>query len=212
MLRVALTGGIASGKSAAASAFGELGAPVIDSDAIAREVVERGSPGLQALVDEFGDTILAGTGELDRAGLRERVFENAAARERVNAILHPLILQEVERRLSALSAAARHAYAIIEVPLLTEARLAGRFDRVVVVDAPEAVQVARLQSRDNATLAEARAALAAQSSRAARLRIATDVLDNSGNLDQLQAQVRELHERLSASAKGFATPRDPRAE
>lgn len=212
MLRVALTGGIASGKSAAAAAFRALGVPVIDADTVARDFVAPGSPGLKALTDEFGEELLTASGQLDRDDLRERIFRDAAARERVNRILHPLILAEVERQLAALQAERQKPYAVVEIPLLAEARLAGRFDRVVVVDVPEAMQVARLKARDGSDANEARAALSAQASRQERLNVATDVLDNSGDLDALARQVRDLHERLTASAKGFATPRRPRAE
>lgn len=199
MLRVALTGGIASGKSSAANAFRKLGVPVIDTDEIARDVVERNSPGLKALVDAFGNDILLANGALDRAKLRKRIFADADVRERVNAVLHPLILKELDAQLAELERApSPPRYVVIEIPLLTETRLAAAFDRILVVDVPEAVQVQRLEARDGVSQEQARAAIAAQASRESRLKIATDVLDNSGRPDALQRAVNALHERYLA--------------
>ena len=201
MLRVALTGGIASGKSAAAAAFRELGVPVVDTDCIARDAVEPGSAGLTALTEEFGPGILENGGRLDRSALREAIFSDAGTRQRVNAILHPLILATVERELAALDA----PYAIIEIPLLAETGLAGNFDRVLVVDAADHLRIQRLQARDGVSAAQARAALDAQATREERLRLADDVIENNGDLDALHRTVAELHSRYASMAKRFAS-------
>lgn len=202
MLRVALTGGIASGKSAAAAAFRKLGVPVIDTDRVARDVVEPGSAGLAALVDEFGPAILDSSGtRLDRPALREAIFSDTATRHRVNAILHPLILATVGHELAALHA----PYAVIEIPLLAEAGLAGHFDRVLVIDATEESRIQRLRTRDGVGAAEAHAALEAQATREERLQLADDVIENNDNLDALHMAVTELHARYTQMAKRFAS-------
>ncbi len=208
MLRVALTGGIASGKSAAATAFRDLGVPVIDTDRIARDLAEPGMPGLHALRAEFGDGILTADGRLDRARLRQRIFSDDAARLRVNAALHPLILAEVEEKLASLDA----PYAVIEIPLLAETGLAGDFDRVLVVDADDEIRVERLRARDKVSADDARAALQAQASRNERLQLATDVIENNSTLADLEIAIRALHERYLEAAKPFASQTDNRSE
>lgn len=201
MLRVALTGGIASGKSAAANVFRELGVPVIDTDRIARAIVEPGERGLQALTRELGPGILDSNGRLDRASLRRRIFSDATLRGRVDALLHPMILERVEEELDRLDA----PYAVIEIPLLAETGLSEDFDRVLVIDADDSVRIARLRQRDGASFEEAQAALRAQASREARLRIATEVIENNGSRAELAAAVRRLHENYLDTAKRFAT-------
>lgn len=185
---VALTGGIASGKTAVSDRFAALGVPVVDTDRIAREVVAPGTPGLEAVVAEFGSGILDSRGRLDRAGLRRRIFSDPDARARLEAVVHPRIIAETRRRIDT----ARGPYLVLVVPLLVES---GRFadaDRVLVVDVPESVQVERLMARDAMDTAGARAILAAQASRARRLAAADDVVDNSGSLQALESRVREL--------------------
>ena len=208
MLRIALTGGIASGKSTAAGLFRELGVPVVDTDRIAREVVMPGSRGLKALVEVFGDDIVEPGGELDRARLRERIFADSRARKMVNSTLHPLILEETERVLAGMQA----PYAIVEIPLLVETGLVDQFDRILVVDVPEAIQIERLVARDGMTEVKAKAVLEAQASRDTRLQHATDVIDNTGEMDSLARQVKTLHERFLHDAKRFATPASPPSE
>ncbi|HLU62189.1 MAG TPA: dephospho-CoA kinase [Gammaproteobacteria bacterium] len=202
MLRVALTGGIASGKSTAAARFRELGVPVIDTDRIARDVVEPGAPGLDALVGHFGEDILDDAGRLDRATLRARIFSHPEDRRQVDALLHPLILEQLERELATLET----PYAIIEIPLLAEGGFASRFDRVLVIDVPEETQIARLMARDGSTREQAEQALAAQASREARLKVATDVIVNDAGIDALHDAVTRQHERYLELAGPFAGP------
>ena len=188
-LIVALTGGIAGGKTAVSDAFGALGVPVVDTDLIARSVVEPGSPGLRQVVAAFGDGVLDADGGLDRASLRQMIFTDAQARERLEGILHPLIAQAARAELDQVTA----PYAILVVPLLVESGLFKDADRVLVVDVPERVQIERLMQRDGVTEASARQSLQAQASREQRLEKADDVLENTGTLTQLQASVSELH-------------------
>lgn len=194
MLRVGLTGGIASGKSVVADMFVELGATLIDTDSIAREVVAIGQPGLDAVVESFGDCVLNARGELDRVKLRARVFLDADERHRLERILHPLIR---EKALAAMDMATG-PYLIVAVPLLVETNFAELVDRVLVVDCPETLQVKRLMRRDGVGEGEARAMLAAQTHRDNRLASANDVIDNGGALEATRRQVAQLHRRYLA--------------
>lgn len=200
IFRVGLTGGIASGKSTVANLFAELGVPVIDTDVIAREVVVKGSPLLQSLVEAFGEGILASDGSLDRRAMRERVFgtsiQATEARATLNALMHPAIRTELEQQ----SILAGGPYQILVIPLLVEGGKRDHLDRVLVVDADEAAQLRRLQTRDGATPAQAKAILAAQADRATRLAAADDVIRNEADIDALRTQVRRLHERYLEAA------------
>ena len=187
--RVALTGGIASGKTTVANLFAARGVPVIDTDVIARQVVEPGEPALAAVVEAFGDQVLGEDGRLDRRRMREHVFADAAARRRLEAILHPAIRAEMERQ----SRAAGGPYQVLVIPLLVESGRRDHVDRVLVVDVPEATQVERLMRRDASTREQAEAALRAQATRDARLAFADDVIENTGDLAALEARVAELH-------------------
>lgn len=188
MLRVGLTGGVASGKSTVAALFAARGAPVLDTDVIAREVVEPGQPALEALVESQGDGILGGDGRLDRARLRDRLFADEALRREVEGILHPAIMAELGRQ----SAAAGGPYQVFVIPLLVEAGLREAVDRVLVVDCPEEEQIRRLMARDGETRAAAARMLAAQATRAERLAAADDVIDNGAETDDLPGQVERL--------------------
>jgi len=190
-LRVALTGGIASGKSTVAGLFAALGVPVIDTDVVAREVVAPGSPGLAAVTARFGAQILDAAGALDRARLRDIVFADPQARRDLEALLHPLIQARTAER----SRAAGGDYQLIAVPLLVETGTAGDYDRVLVVDCEPATQIARLMLRDRAPEAQARAILAAQATREERLSQADDVITNTADLPALARQVETLHQR-----------------
>ena len=196
---IGLTGGIASGKTLVSDRLAHHGVPVVDADRLAREVVRKGSAGLNALIAHFGTAILTPKGELDRAALRRLIFAHPPDRRAVDAILHPPIRALAEERLAE-AREAGHAYAVHAVPLLVETGQAGRFDRVLVVDVPEAVQLERLLARDGSDEAQARAILAAQATRAERLAVADDVVDNAGSIDATLAQVDALHERYAALA------------
>lgn len=191
-LCVALTGGIASGKSVVANEFARLGAPVIDTDILAREVVEPGQPALAQLVAHFGPDILDGSQRLDRTRMRERVFQDAEARRYLESVLHPAIRARQEQL--ALQRADA-PYQIHVVPLLVETGTAHRFDRVLVVDCPREIQRERLIRRDGSTAELAERILDAQTDRAQRLAIADDVIDNQQDLNMLMTQVQTLHER-----------------
>jgi dephospho-CoA kinase len=196
--RVALTGGIASGKTTVADLFAALGVPVIDTDLIARQVVEPGQPALAEVVAAFGPDVLDANGRLDRRRLREIIFADATARRRLEAILHPAIRADMERQ----SRAAGGAYQLLVIPLLTEGGRRDHVDRVLLVDVPEAVQVERLVHRDGVTRNQATASLAAQATRAARLAMADDVVENTGRAEDLEARVEELHGQYLRLAAG----------
>ncbi|MGH8287753.1 MAG: dephospho-CoA kinase [Steroidobacteraceae bacterium] len=191
ILHVALTGGIASGKSTVSKFFAALGVPIIDTDQVAREVVEPGQPPLERLVERFGPTILTPDGHLDRPKLREIVFSDPKARADLEALTHPAIGSAVQ----AWSAAAGGPYQILIIPLLVEKGLTSQVDRVLVVDCDEELQIRRLQARDGSTVEQARAILNAQTSRAARLKAAHDVIHNEGDLSAVRDQVSLLHTR-----------------
>ena len=200
-MRVGLTGGIASGKSTVADLFAGLGVPVIDTDLIARAVVEPGQPALEDIRERFGDAVLASDGSLDRAALRAVVFASDAARKDLEIMLHPRIGEETRRR----STAAGGPYQLIVVPLLVGSKLLDFVDRVLVVDCDEDTQVARLLARDAESPEQARRILAAQSSRAERLAIADDVIENDGGIAALGRAVTLLDRkyRRLAEAKTF---------
>ncbi|MGH8254348.1 MAG: dephospho-CoA kinase [Steroidobacteraceae bacterium] len=188
-MRVALTGGIASGKSTVAALFAAMGVPVIDMDELAREVVAPGSALLQQVIARFGPSVRNGDGSLNRVALRELVFRDAAARGELEAMLHPAILA----RAAQLSAERGGPYQVIVVPLLAESRAARQYDRVLLVDCDESLQRSRLARRDGSNAAQVDAALAAQASRAVRQALADDVIVNEGSASALEPKVRELH-------------------
>jgi dephospho-CoA kinase len=203
MLRVGLTGGIASGKSQVAEMFVALGAPIVDTDLLAREVAAPGTPGLAAVRAAFGATILAADGSLDRAKLRDLVFEDSAARGRLEGLLHPLIRAATLARLAVIEA----PYAIVVVPLLLETDFVALVDRVLVVDCPREMQLERLMRRDSVSRRRAESVVATQLDRAARLDAADDVIDNSGTLEQTRKQVAALHDRYVELARDCPSPR-----
>jgi dephospho-CoA kinase len=197
VFRVGLTGGIASGKSTVASLFAALGVPVIDTDQLAREVVEPGQPPLERLVERFGREILTPDGHLDRPALRHIVFSDPRARADLEALTHPAISAEVEAR----SAAAGGPYQIHVIPLLVEKNLGSHVDRILLVDCDEELQIRRLLARDGSTLEEVRAILAAQATRTSRQRAAHDVILNEGEQSALNEQVAALHGRYLELAR-----------
>ena len=201
-LVVGLTGGIGSGKSAAAAEFARLGATVIDADAIAHELTQAGGAAMPAIRALFGDELVDAAGAMDRRKVRERVFADPAARQRLEALLHPMIRAEAQRRI----ASATGAYVVHVIPLLVESRERGhRVDRVLVVDCPERMQIERVSARSGLSEDEVRSIMRAQASRAARLAAADEVIDNGGTLDALREQVRALHSRYLKLAKAASS-------
>ena len=191
-LTVGLTGGIGSGKSAAAEEFRRLGATVVDTDAIAHELTQPGGAAVAHVRALFGDAFVLPGGAMDRKAMRERVFADAAAKQALEALLHPMIRDEAELRI----ARAAGPYVVYVVPLLIESGdYRRRVDRVLVVDAPEALQVERVRARSGLGESEVRAIMDHQVPRAARLAAADDVIDNRGTLDELRRQVAALHLR-----------------
>ena len=194
-LRIGLTGGIGSGKSTVAAMLAELGAALIDADAIARASTAPGGAALPAIAREFGPRLIAADGALDRAAMRELVFRDAGARQRLEAIVHPLVSAETERQ-ARQALAAGHALLVFDVPLLVEslARWRERVDRIVVVDCEPDTQIARVMARNQLPRAQIEQILAAQATREQRLAAADAVIHNGTGvtLEALRAQVREL--------------------
>ncbi|MDA0705509.1 MAG: dephospho-CoA kinase [Proteobacteria bacterium] len=195
-LRIGLTGGIASGKTTVANLFAALGVTVIDTDIIAREVVQAGQPALAEIRAAFGADVFDAHGTLDRSAMRRHVFADAAARHRLEAILHPKIQRETIRRI----AAANGDYLLVVVPLLSESLLREHVDRILVVDCDEDTQIRRLLARDSGSEEQARRILASQASREQRLAIADDVVHNDSDVESLSAQVSGLHDTYTALA------------
>jgi dephospho-CoA kinase len=187
-----LTGGIGSGKSAVADLFAAHGVAVVDTDAVAHALTTPGGAAMPAIRAEFGDGVVGPDGALDRAAMRRIVFADPAARKRLEAILHPMIRSESERRVTA---GALHApYVILMVPLLVESGdYRTRVDRIAVVDCTEATQIARVMSRNKLARDEVERILAAQATRAERLAAADDVIDNDGALTDLPPRIERLH-------------------
>jgi dephospho-CoA kinase len=197
--QVALTGGIASGKSTVAALFAELGVPVIDLDEVAREVVAPGTALLEQVIARFGPDVRHADGTLNRRALRDMVFRDAAARRDLEALLHPAIRARAAER----AATAGGPYQLIVIPLLAESGGAERYRRVLLVDCDEQLQRTRLSQRDGASAELVSAALSAQATPAARRALAHDVIRNEGSLAELRPQVRKLHEQyLQMAAKG----------
>ncbi|MGH8751306.1 MAG: dephospho-CoA kinase [Burkholderiales bacterium] len=189
---VGLTGGIGSGKSSAARLFAERGAALIDADFIAHELTRPGRPALAAIRAEFGDSVFLPGGALDRAQLRRKVFADAQARKKLEALLHPLIRAQILKQL----ADCRSAYALLVVPLLLETgSLREQVQRVLVVDCAEEQQIVRSMARSGLSETEVRAIMATQIERAARLKLADDVLPNGGTPQQLEQHVDSLHRK-----------------
>lgn len=190
---VGLTGGIGSGKSTIANLFAELGVPLVDADLVARQIVEKGSPLLAKIVEHFGNTILLENGELNRAALRQLVFENEAEKNWLNQLLHPAIRKEMLNQLSQQSA----PYTLLVVPLLIENNLTAICNRVLVVDVSPETQLARAAKRDHNNLEQIQRIMDAQVSQSERLKWATEVINNdqelAENLPHLKQKVLELH-------------------
>ena len=190
-LVVGLTGGIASGKSLVGAMFVKLGAALIDTDAVSREVVALGQPGLAAVAAEFGPGVLLPSGELNRPAVRSLVFADEAKRRKLESILHPLIRSRTRAKLADLEA----PYALVAVPLLVETSFGDIVERILVIDCPESLQLERLMRRDAIPKPEALEMIRAQTDRATRLKAAHDIIDNSGTSDATRRQVELLHRR-----------------
>lgn len=202
MLRVGLTGGIGSGKSTVAARLAQLGAVVIDSDQLAREVVAVGSPGLARVVERFGEGVLAPDGSLDRPRLGQLVFSDSAALADLNAITHPLIRAR-SAELSSAAVAGGAAAVVHDIPLLVENKLAAGFDKVIVVEAPLELRLSRLAGR-GLDAETARARITAQATDEQRREVADIVLDNSGSVAELVAQVDAAWANLVGGTSGQA--------
>ncbi len=206
MLVIGLTGGIGSGKSTAAERFRHLGVPVIDADAIARELAQPGQTGFAAIVDHFGREILDETGHIDRRRLREIVFRDPAAKRTLETILHPLVRREMQRQAARLDT----DYCIFMVPLLFESGQDALVDRVLVIDASEQLQRQRTRQRDGVDEQQIQRIMAQQIDRQTRLSLADDVIHNNGDIDQLHAAVDALHQRyLRLARQQSASPGTP---
>lgn len=195
---VALTGGIASGKTTVANLFHEhFGIDLVDADVIAREVVEPGTDGLKAITAHFGQTILNQDGSLNRTALRERIFAEPEQKTWLNQLLHPMIRQRMQQALAQTTS----PYTLLIVPLLVENQLQNMADRVLVVDVEESIQIERTIARDNVSIEQAQAILAAQATRAQRLAIADDVLKNDAKNQKLLPQITLLHQKYLAMSR-----------
>ncbi len=201
MLRVGLTGSIAVGKSFVASVLGQLGCHVIDADEVARAVVAPGSPGLQAVVREFGRSVLRPDGSLDRARLAAIVLADAERRARLNAILHPLIIAEQEERLKRLERDDPCGIAVVEAALIIEAGSRHRFDRLIVVHCRPEVQIQRLMHRNKISREEAERWIAAQMPQEEKMRYADFLIDSSDGFDDVRRQTEEVYRQLRALAE-----------
>lgn len=200
-LVIGLTGGIASGKTAVSRCFEQLGVPVIDADVVAREVVSPGEPALDAIVKTFGSEVLDSAGRLDRTRVRDLVFGDPERRRALEQLLHPEIRRRMREKLEQLD----HDYVVLVIPLLLEAGQTDLVDRVLVVDTPEALQIARAVERDGSTENNIRDIMAAQISRKERLSRADDVIENRGSMEDLLERVGKLDQFYRTIARGVAT-------
>jgi dephospho-CoA kinase len=188
-LRVALTGGIGSGKSTVSSIFQALGVPIIDADVISRSIVQPGKPCLNAIIDEFGEELLNTRDELDRNKLRTIIFNDSEAKRKLEDILHPAIYQEIDRQVSNID----YPYCLIAIPLLIETQATDKFGRILLVDVPEEIQLTRASERDKTSIRSISEIINKQASREQRLKYADDIIDNSVKIEELNDVVEKLH-------------------
>ena len=200
MLKVGLTGGIASGKSTVSRSFARLGAQILDADEVAREVVLPGKPAWTKLREAFGSEFFHADGRLNRSKLRQLIFADPEQRSRLNAIVHPEVMREIDLKSGQLTASVKDALVLVDVPLLLEVGVAHRFDKVIVVYASESVQIERLMQRDGISEEEARQALRAQIPLSRKLEQADYVIDNSGSPEETRMQVEKVWQELLALA------------
>ena len=197
MLIIGLTGGIGSGKSTVADMFADLGVPVIDMDQIARQVVEPGQPALKQIAEIFGNNIIGPDGQLNRSQLSQIIFNSTEKRHQLEAILHPLIREETVRKLAKIDA----PYCVVVIPLLIESDQRSLIDRILVIDAPETLQISRTMQRDGISTKQAEKIMATQVDRQSRLAAADDIINNVGEMEALRLQVNKLDQTYRALAK-----------
>lgn len=198
MLKIGLTGGIGCGKSTVARLFAHLGVPVIDADLIAHKLVEAGQPALAQIRQAFGPEILDPGGSLDRARLREIVFSNPEAKQKLEGILHPLIYRAIQAAIEELNT----PYCLICIPLLFETNMAHLPDRILVIDCPPETQIERVEKRDHLSKNRIQSIIDSQVSRAYRIKHADDLIDNSDTDDTLAVQVKKLHNLYLSISNG----------
>ena len=191
---VVLTGGIASGKTTVSDGFRKLGVPVVDTDVIARELVEPGQPALERIVKAFGPGVLDSNGALNRRKIREAIFSDPDKKAQLEGLLHPMIAEEVLKRTNEASG----PYCILVIPLYAESASYGWVDRVLVVDVDEELQISRVMLRDQISREQVEAILAAQASRTERLALADDVIRNDGTLVALESEIEALHKKYAS--------------
>ncbi len=196
ILRIGLTGGIASGKSTVCEMFNDLGVPIVDADQIVHELIRPGQTALKRIIDKFGDKYLTKEGLLDRKLLRKDIFNNKKLKDELEEILHPLVYAEIDNKVTLLNA----PYCVISIPLLIETNALDKVDRVLVVDIPDALQIDRASKRDGVDISEITKILNAQVKRKKRLDIADDIIKNDGDIDNLRIQVENLHKIYLAMA------------
>jgi dephospho-CoA kinase len=201
MLKVGLTGGIASGKSTVSRIFASFGAKVLDADEVAREVLLPGQPAWTKLRRAFGQEFFHSDGTVKRKQMRKLVFADPEKRSQLNAIVHPEVMKEINRRSEILSSSVQTGVLLVDVPLLLEVGVANRFDKVVVVYVSKSVQVNRLQQRDGISEEEAKQSLKAQMALSKKVEQADYVIDNSGTLEETQAQVQRVWQELLVLAR-----------
>ncbi len=197
ILNVALTGGIGSGKSTVASEFQTFGIPIIDADVIARTITAPGKPCLTAIVNVFGNDLLSNEGVLDRRKLGHIIFNDVIAKKKLESILHPVIYQEIEHQISKVN----YPYCLIVVPLLIETNATDKFDRILLVDIPEQVQLKRVVNRDKISPDTMANIIKSQAGRESRLKYADDIIDNTVAIADLKLSVRLLHEKYLTLTK-----------
>ncbi|MDH5472029.1 MAG: dephospho-CoA kinase [Gammaproteobacteria bacterium] len=191
MLVIGLTGGIGSGKSTVAELFRKRKIPIIDTDILARELVRPGQPALNEIIQTFGDTVIHKNGELDRQTLARLTFQNESARKKLEAILHPKIRQLMTEQINSVSA----PYVIAVIPLLIEAGQTDLVNHILLVDCPEEIQIHRVKQRDNRDEQQIREILNAQASRQTKIAMADDIIENQGELSDLDAKIEKLHQK-----------------
>ena len=191
VFRVALTGGIGSGKTTVANKFEQLGVPVIDSDIISREIVEPGQSCLNKIIQHFGDELLTKEKVLNREKLRNIIFNDDKAKEKLEEILHPSIYEEIDKKISKID----YPYCLVVIPLLIETNAMGYFNRILVVDTAETMQIHRAQQRDNASEENIEKIIKSQVSREQRLKHADDIIENNLSIEELNNSVVELHKK-----------------